>query len=993
MARSIQSPGVEIIEKDLSLSPVLPAGTSIFMTGFAGKGPTDEILQITSLQEFEQVYGTPTNSAERYFYYSARQILNSSGGNLYVSRLPYGDGTGDGYGSSYGALVYPVMAVKEVFAEQYANTSIPVLSTMFALSSVNTKLNNNRELLARKNDFQVNGLTAFEIFSSKAGQDLVDGWNDYYNLNKNSGGFDSTLGFDVSALSLSAKNTASLFVKSTLQTKAQVYRNTALIPSRIFNFSTVDTAIDSIPSLFVIKSTLQTIGLTSYDTFNTVEGLALVTALESHFTSFQNSANIVLKNEALSAKIYSGYFVKNNEKIVTSDLSSDLKTKCSYVLGAPKYFDLTIQQYQGVLDGSAFSNTNYVWSQNSAPLTAINGPQDFGKAGMVILNKIQSTINNRFEGHYIGLADNTNIQPNTDHTAIKAIYTNGQPSAGTGLRINGNSATTKYLRIPESKLSFPLSATSDSGSNRNSDSISEALEKTGASFADITTAKFDDTISFGLFKLRTSPYNPDAVSLGYAFEEARSGSLDHYRQVNNPNGGIASSFFIENTVNGSNNINLYVNSYISSKNVGPWLDDEGFPIKKVRVFTENAYNSLVNSKENTAESFGYHLNNVPELKNNLDYADALFPIGCYSSFTTTGKSIGSLGFKIDRVLRKVENDELFDLDIVCEAGLGTIYATACANHVNYFDDAQSSDGLIAGLQSISQNEKSQVQDERDDVKTNYAAIFNAFDNFCSKLRKDCLFIADPLRQIFITGTNTKVLTDPNKAFSQYIYNPLKHLYEFANSSYSTVYGTWVKVLDIFSGLNIWVPFSGFAAADMANVDRDFEPWYAPAGFTRGRITNVLDVAIAPKQKERDMLYKISINPVAFFPNDGINIFGQKTLLRQPSSFDRINVRRLFLYLQKATKRTVKYFVFEPNTSYTRNRVIATLSPIFDRAKNTQGLYDYQIVCDQRNNPPEIIDQNELVVDIYIKPVRSAEFILVNFYATSTGANFSEIIGA
>jgi phage tail sheath protein FI len=193
-------------------------------------------------------------------------------------------------------------------------------------------------------------------------------------------------------------------------------------------------------------------------------------------------------------------------------------------------------------------------------------------------------------------------------------------------------------------------------------------------------------------------------------------------------------------------------------------------------------------------------------------------------------------------------------------------------------------------------------------------------------------------------------------------------------------------------MNIWVPFSPYAAADIANVDRDFEPWYAPAGFTRGKITNVLAMAITPKQKERDMMYKININPVAFFPNDGFNIFGQKTLLRQPSAFDRINVRRLFLYLEKATKRTVKYFVFEPNTTFTRNRVLSVLTPIFDIAKNTQGLYDYQIVCDKRNNPPAVIDQNELVIDIYLKPVRAAEFILVNFYATSTGASFSEIIG-
>ena len=139
------------------------------------------------------------------------------------------------------------------------------------------------------------------------------------------------------------------------------------------------------------------------------------------------------------------------------------------------------------------------------------------------------------------------------------------------------------------------------------------------------------------------------------------------------------------------------------------------------------------------------------------------------------------------------------------------------------------------------------------------------------------------------------------------------------------------------------------------------------------------------------MYKISVNPVAFFPNEGNVIYGQKTLLKQPSAFDRINVRRLFLNLEKATNSTVKYFVFEPNTLLTRTRVINTLTPIFENAKNTQGLYDYLIVCDERNNTPDIIDQNELVVDIYLKPVRTAEFILVNFIATRTSANFQELV--
>jgi phage tail sheath protein FI len=139
------------------------------------------------------------------------------------------------------------------------------------------------------------------------------------------------------------------------------------------------------------------------------------------------------------------------------------------------------------------------------------------------------------------------------------------------------------------------------------------------------------------------------------------------------------------------------------------------------------------------------------------------------------------------------------------------------------------------------------------------------------------------------------------------------------------------------------------------------------------------------------LYKIAINPVVYFPNEGFVIFGQKTSQKTPSAFDRINVRRLFLDLEVKTRDTVRFFVFEPNSLFTRTQIKNVLSPIFDLAKNTQGVYDYLIICDERNNTPAVIDDNSLVVDIYLKPVRSAEFILVNFYATRTGTNFQEIV--
>jgi hypothetical protein len=132
--------------------------------------------------------------------------------------------------------------------------------------------------------------------------------------------------------------------------------------------------------------------------------------------------------------------------------------------------------------------------------------------------------------------------------------------------------------------------------------------------------------------------------------------------------------------------------------------------------------------------------------------------------------------------------------------------------------------------------------------------------------------------------------------------------------------------------------------------------------------------------------------VVFFQGDGFVVWGQKTLQAKPSAFDRINVRRLFLTLEKSTQQVLKYFVFEPNTFTTRTRLVNTLNPIFNQAKNNNGLYDFKIVCDERNNTPDVIDQNQLKVSIYIQPVRTAEFILADFIATQTGVNFNELIG-
>ena len=869
--RTINSPGVEINERDLSLTPAFPAGTNIFMTGFAAKGPTDEVLQITSVDELEQVYGVPTTPAERYLHYSARQVLQASSGNMFINRLPYGSDMGEGFGSKYGALVYPVATVQTLTSMAYRPSGdVPAKTFKDALTA----------------DSDWAALTATGSFTVTEAQSL------------------STDGLSYGA-------------------KYSVAKYAALS-------ATVNAA-----SVLPAKKTAV------YDSFTVTPD-----------TSFTNA--------------YSA----------TSD-----STSTTYLLGKPKFFELTLQQYLSVLDGTAFAKTSG-WGTSTTLLSSITSIDDFGKAGLIVLNTSQTTTNTKAEGYYFGLTDNTNAVPTTNHDSVASIYTVTTTSSG----------SVDFTEVPQTRLYFALSATNDTGYNRNAGSLSFNIESAFYKFSDSTTDKFDDILAASVYKLRQSPYTSTASTLEFVNAESYLGSLDYYRQIQSQTGGPAVSYYLGGQSEKSQNVKILVNENINSRKTTTWLDTTGKPTRKVRLISHSGLASLQDFTQ--SYRFGVYYGDMVDAQAKFGFADSLFPLGPYTNLSFTTKELGNVTLKLDRALQRVENDEVFDLDIIAEAGLGTIYSVACACGTSYYDDTIMPSSLSESLDLLTtSNDYVRPSKDSSDLRGNYHAIFSKFEEFCAIARKDCLFIADPIRHILIRGANTSVLADPNKSFSQYIYSALRHNFELANSSYACTYGNWAQINDQFAGVNCWVPFSGWAAADMATTDQNFQPWYAPAGFTRGKVRNAIALAITPKQKERDQLYKISINPVAFFPNEGFNIFGQKTLLKQPSAFDRINVRRLFLYLEKATKKTVKYFIFEPNSLFTRTRVIDTLTPIFELAKNTEGVYDYLIIADNRNNTPTVIDNNELVVDIYLKPVRAAEFILVNFIATRTGANFQELVGS
>jgi hypothetical protein len=656
MARTIQSPGVEIKEFDRSQRASIPTGTNILVTGFAAKGPTDEVIQVTSLGEFESIYGIPTTPAERYFYGTVKPLFNSPA-NIIAYRLPYGTDAGVGFGNNYSALVYPITGV--------------------------------------------NNMTGNKI------------------------------------------------------------------------------------------------------------------------SSYQS-------------------------------------TSATYILGAPVHQQLTLTQYNNILQSNGFE-----WDNDFGDKTAVSTFAGIGKAGMIILNKGRTTIDQRFEGFYIGALDNTNLNPATNFDGILDAYT-----------ITGSAdSTINFTPLPASRLDFSLSSISDNSTitfGQDNDSISEIMEN--LSQYDISTRSFDDTLSIGLFKFRQSPFTPDVIKLTGVLSESYVGSFDYHRQQNSQQGGTPISFFMETTEGESPNITILINDNLSNKNGNTYLNADGLPTNKIRMAKTGLTSISTISGEyagpGAADSIYTTLNaNIIAANDSIGKADSLFPLGVYSNSNLTTKIIGSVPKKIDRLLDSIENVEIFDIDITVDGGLSTIFANTQMLSVSSFDDTSS----IPAISGLRVSNITIIGEDARNYISYWKEITDRFQQFAEIRRKDHIYISDLPRNLFVEGEDFLTLQDPEKNFSRDVLNPIKAFTSKINSNYVAMYAQWVKTFDTYLDNLVYTPFSGFAAQAMANTDSNFQPWFAPAGFTRGRVAGASDLALFPTQKQRDQLYKIGANPVAFFPGEGFTI--------------------------------------------------------------------------------------------------------------------------
>lgn len=349
----------------------------------------------------------------------------------------------------------------------------------------------------------------------------------------------------------------------------------------------------------------------------------------------------------------------------------------------------------------------------------------------------------------------------------------------------------------------------------------------------------------------------------------------------------------------------------------------------------------------------------------------------YIKFNIPSDESGEVTLKTQLGIDPIENpSELVNLTIqLSGAGNGATESSVQLNSVqeayNLFTSAEEVD-ISFILQGKARGSES----------SNYTDLANHLINI-AEARKDCIAFVSPDRSDVVNNTDGEV--DAMIAFSN----------SMQSSTYAVLDSGYKYRYDRYNDQYIYTPLNADIAGLCARTDVNNDPWMSPAGYNRGIIKNVVRLAFNPRESDRDQLYINDINPVMTQTGTGTLLFGDKTHVLDAgtaTAFDRINVRRLFITIERVISRAAKNLLFEMNNEFTRTQFLNIVEPYLRNVQGRQGIYDYRVVCDETNNTPEVIDANQFVGDIYVKPARSINYIQLNFVAVRTGVEFEEVVG-
>lgn len=1049
---SLSAPGVEVREYDESIRIQSNTGTTVFVPGFAQQGPVEEIIQISTITDFENVYGIPTNAAERYFYYTVLALLENSGQGTTVlcSRLAYGEGEGDNVATAYTLHAYPAIPVVKDLSNTKGYNYWKLqgeVSFPKGKRSVITGVYDAFTLLHTAAPGPANAIQESAVPVSVDGEIILHSSHSHISSIKVTKVGSSEL--NLLTPNVTVPVTVSLD-DNEIETSAHVYCSI----DKEANTLTVELAAPIYRGDVVYGNLFVT---AIYDNKRVIDLFS--SSIENTWVKFSGHQNANITTLLIKA------FKEYNNSVVCNDYApeydnNDDTRDITYIIGAPATYNVSLEEYYQIITGEFFKwqkTPNTFKDDESTSELGGDLKKAIGNAAFITINTSRATINESYEGYYTGLTDNLFNASSDDYVydAIKHIQftswnrkSSKDNEACVGIVDKASKTNDEFTEISRNRLDFYL----DSNTRG---SISNILQTTTSSF-DTSDEEYDDTISLGIFKLNKSTVGTESMKLTYSIVETYNASLGKARTYSTSDTIRPQSYFIETITDGSKNISVMINPNIAER---IHIDINGKLRGKVRAYAtklvnnykyyeskylakSTAYSSITAKDAITAAKL--NIANWQTLVNRIgaplelfldiekqsveggnyelfNKTDSLYPFATFTVVKKNNKYIGSVPAKVKRALELISNDEEYpDIDIIVEAGLSTVYTYANAkrfvsesshsiftaekdqNGTNLEQSEKENifleDAILQGVEDM-RTSRAVITEDAELVIQDWMSVQQAFmtlaDSFQNGGRGDCFYIPDILRGIVIRGKDTKIeklygTRLKNKAYgeddsinhswSTSTLSPLKHLINGMTTSYASIYAQWFKVNDGFTNEKYWIPASGHMAALMASSDQLQGPWYAAAGLNRGVVQGVIDCAINPNQKQRGDLYKLCINSVPKISGVGITSWGIRTLSKKASAFDQNTCRRTFLFIEKAVKKLLRYYLFEPNNSYTQLSIYNEIQPYMESIRNQGGIYSFSVVCSAENNTDEIVNAGNLAVDISAAPTRTAEFIVLNMTA-------------
>jgi hypothetical protein len=374
-------------------------------------------------------------------------------------------------------------------------------------------------------------------------------------------------------------------------------------------------------------------------------------------------------------------------------------------------------------------------------------------------------------------------------------------------------------------------------------------------------------------------------------------------------------------------------------------------------FVSKAYDATLNGNTNYYKQV---------LFDQSKYVYATDPVDYANTSSTWGQTASG------RTFARISTSTYAAGNITTTLSYGTDVTPTTGNLQTAYDQFKNKDSIDVSLV---------ITGDANTTLQNYIISTIANPDTLTDARRDCVVFVSPPSSAVVNKSGQE-----SSLISTWASSLTQSSYVFADSG-------WKYQYDKYNNVYRWIPLNGDIAGLCVSTDTARDPWYSPAGLNRGSIKNAIKLAWNPSKTDRDTIYSIGVNPVVSFPGQGVVLYGDKTLQNKPSAFDRINVRRLFITLERSISNAAKFSLFELNDEFTRAQFVSLVTPFLRDVQGRRGITDFKVVCDTTNNTPQVIDSNRFVGDIYIKPSRSINYIQLNFVAVATGVDFTTIVGS